>query len=111
MLSSKYSDAIFEKHYTSAPFWIETKLDGERMQMHMREGEFKWFSRNSTNYSEMYGTNSSNGALVPFIHKFFKKGVTACILDGEMIAYNTVLQRFEPFGTLKTAANGNYFLM
>jgi len=110
MLSSRYSDEIFEKHYTSNPFWVETKLDGERMQMHMSNGEFKWYSRNSTDYSETYGTNYSNGALVPFIHQSFKSGVTACILDGEMIAYNTVLQQFEPFGTLKTAANGKWDL-
>ena len=109
MLSSRYSDALFEKHYTSNPFWVETKLDGERIQMHMNNGQFKWYSRNSTDYSEMYGTNSTNGALAPFIHNSFKEGVTACILDGEMIAYNTVLQSFEPFGTLKSATRGNRF--
>jgi DNA ligase-4 len=26
-------------------FWIETKLDGERMQMHYKNGEYKWWSR------------------------------------------------------------------
>jgi len=29
------------------PFFIEVKYDGERMQLHKRDGEFKYFSRGS----------------------------------------------------------------
>ena len=36
-------------------FWIEEKLDGERMQMHMSEGVFKWWSRKAKDYTYLYG--------------------------------------------------------
>jgi ATP-dependent DNA ligase len=31
------------------PFFIEIKYDGERMQLHKRDGEFKFFSRRFVN--------------------------------------------------------------
>lgn len=40
---------------TANPFIIEEKLDGERMQLHMRggpNGEFFWCSRKGKDYSE-----------------------------------------------------------
>jgi DNA ligase-4 len=88
-----------------AGYWIETKIDGERMQMHMEKGNFKWWTRNSTDYSQMYGETCNEGSLVPYIHNCFKQGVKNCILDGEMVAYNTETKKFEPFGSLKTASN------
>lgn len=86
-------------------YWIETKIDGERMQMHMESGVFKWWTRNSTDYTHMYGRDTSEGSLTPFISGCFKAGVTSCILDGEMVAYNTETGQFEAFGSLKTASN------
>jgi len=29
------------------PFFVEVKYDGERMQLHKRDGEFRYFSRRS----------------------------------------------------------------
>ena len=87
-------------------FWIETKLDGERIQLHMDNGVFKWFSRNSHDYTYLYGSSKEEGSMSPFIYDKFKKGITSCILDGEMVVYNTLTKSFEPFGALKTAANG-----
>ncbi|KAF7730847.1 hypothetical protein EC973_001365 [Apophysomyces ossiformis] len=55
-------------------FYIEEKIDGERIQMHFEKSsrKFKWFS--------------------------------SLILDGEMIAYDPKLDVFLPFGSLKSAA-------
>ncbi|KAI8899979.1 hypothetical protein BC833DRAFT_583557 [Globomyces pollinis-pini] len=89
------------------PFWIETKLDGERMQMHLKDQVFEWWSRNATNYTHLYGGTADEGSLVPHILNAFKKGVTSIVLDGEMLVFNALTQSYEPFGTLKTAAKND----
>jgi DNA ligase-4 len=86
-------------------FWIETKLDGERIQMHYENGRFEWWSRNTKDYTSMYGGTWTAGSLVPRMTGCFSSVVKNCILDGEMLAYNTETKSFEPFGSLKTASN------
>lgn len=75
--------------YHSRPFWIETKIDGERIQMHMNKGIFTWWSRKFTDYSQSFGVSSNHGSLSQYIHGIFKAGVEKCILDGEMVAWDT----------------------
>jgi DNA ligase 4 len=86
-------------------FWIETKLDGERMQMHYQGGRFEWWSRNTKDYTSMYGGNWNEGSLVPKLEGVLTSQVQSCVLDGEMLAFNTESKSFEPFGSLKTASN------
>jgi len=31
------------------PFFVEIKFDGERMQLHKQDGEYKYYSRRSVN--------------------------------------------------------------
>lgn len=38
---------------------VETKLDGERIQCHMQDGVVKFFTRNSNNYTKIYGPKMS----------------------------------------------------
>ena len=100
-------------------FWIEEKLDGERMQMHMRtatkdrEGkasapwkEFKYWSRKAKDYTYLYGWGyeDKESALTRHLEYGFDDGVESIILDGEMITWDTETDRMVPFGTLKTAA-------
>ncbi|EKD20386.1 uncharacterized protein L3040_004326 [Drepanopeziza brunnea f. sp. 'multigermtubi'] len=92
-------------------FWIEEKLDGERMQMHMDTGpdgkrRFAWYSRKATDYTYLYGSShdDDNSALARFIDGAFKKKVRNIILDGEMITWNMDADKVVAFGTLKTAA-------
>ncbi|KAJ3173835.1 DNA ligase (ATP) [Geranomyces variabilis] len=89
-------------------FWIETKLDGERIEMHMRRSaagaNFEWYSRRATDYTAHYGDSNSEGALAPYIFGLFKPAVQSVILDGEMMAYNTETGIYEAFGSLKTAS-------
>lgn len=73
----------------SAQFWIEEKLDGERMQMHMTQGEFKWWSRKAKDYTYLYGAGEgiaiaeeaetgdlgSGGSLVRYLKDAFDPGV------------------------------------
>ena len=94
-------------------FWIEEKLDGERMQMHMVADEderggkrFKFWSRKAKDYTLLYGKGfyDTAGSLTQFIRNCFVDGVESIILDGEMITWDPVEKATVPFGSLKTAA-------
>ncbi|XP_053419432.1 DNA ligase 4 isoform X2 [Nycticebus coucang] len=83
-----------EKDMKHQSFYIETKLDGERIQMHKDGAVYEYFSRNGYNYTEQFGASPDKGSLSPFIHNAFKTDVQICILDGEMMAYNPNTQTF-----------------
>ncbi|KAF6376352.1 DNA ligase 4 [Rhinolophus ferrumequinum] len=83
-----------EKDMKNQSFYIETKLDGERMQMHKDGDVYEYFSRNGYKYTEQFGAFPQEGSLTPFIHKAFKTDIQVCILDGEMMAYNPNTQTF-----------------
>ncbi|OQV04258.1 hypothetical protein CLAIMM_09169 [Cladophialophora immunda] len=94
-------------------FWIEEKLDGERIQMHMVTDDtqpggrrFRFWSRKAKDYTYLYGDgfHDPNGALTPHIKDCFADGVENIILDGEMITWDPNEKALVPFGTLKTAA-------
>ncbi|CAO2611378.1 DNA ligase 4 [Lemmus lemmus] len=83
-----------EKDMKQQSFYIETKLDGERMQMHKDGAVYRYFSRNGYNYTDQFGASPHEGSLTPFIHGAFRTDVQECILDGEMMAYNPTTQTF-----------------
>ncbi|MCJ1388191.1 DNA ligase (ATP) [Xylographa bjoerkii] len=94
-------------------FWIEEKLDGERMQLHMVSDDeipggkrFKFWSRKAKDYTYLYGEGffDNNSALTRHIKDAFHNGVQNIILDGEMITWDPKQDAMVPFGTLKTAA-------
>ncbi|KAF1918419.1 DNA ligase 4 [Ampelomyces quisqualis] len=95
-------------------FWIEEKLDGERMQLHMMEDPespggklFGFWSRKAKDYAYLYGKHFQGddaGALTRFIKDAFGKNVRNIILDGEMITWDMDVDHIVGFGTLKTAA-------
>ncbi|KAF8469210.1 ATP dependent DNA ligase domain-containing protein [Kalaharituber pfeilii] len=84
-------------------FWIEEKLDGERMQIHMKDGEFKFWSRKAKDYTYLYGENFEEGSLTRYLKEAFDPGVRNIILDGEMITWDPDLDCIVAFGTLKSA--------
>ncbi|KAL2221804.1 putative DNA ligase [Thermoascus aurantiacus ATCC 26904] len=94
-------------------FWIEEKLDGERMQLHMAPDDtiqggrrFGFWSRKAKDYTYLYGNGlyDENGALTRHLKDAFADGVESIILDGEMITWDPEQDAPVPFGTLKTAA-------
>ncbi|RDW62969.1 DNA ligase (ATP) DNL4 [Aspergillus mulundensis] len=94
-------------------FWIEEKLDGERMQLHMISDpsapggrRFRFWSRKAKDYTYLYGNGiyDEAGSLTRHLKDAFADGVDNLILDGEMITWNAEQDAPEPFGTLKTAA-------
>lgn len=96
----------------SGPFYIEPKLDGERCQLHYNKqsGVFRYFSRQGTEYTYLYGRNGYEGSLSPKIaaEDPFAPGVDSIVLDGEMVVYDPLIDKFLPFGTLKSSAEARY---
>ncbi len=94
-------------------FWIEEKLDGERMQLHMTADpsfpggkRFNFWSRKAKDYTYLYGDSfeDDNSALTRHLKSAFRDGVENIILDGEMITWDPEQDAPVPFGTLKSAA-------
>ena len=94
-------------------FWIEEKLDGERMQLHMISDDevpggkrFRFWSRKAKDYTYLYGNGlrDGNSALTRHLKEAFDEGVENIVLDGEMITWDLEQDAMVPFGTLKTAA-------
>lgn len=93
MLSQKFAkdmNGILERF----ELYQEVKMDGERFQLHMDNGEYKYFSRNAHDFSPTF-----NNLISPLIK--FKVVVHSVILDGEMILWNKVLKRFVTKGEHK----------
>ncbi|TAQ90236.1 hypothetical protein B7494_g1438 [Chlorociboria aeruginascens] len=94
-------------------FWIEEKLDGERIQMHMVLDDtvpggrrFAWWSRKGKDYTYLYGNSfeDNESALTRHIKDAFQPSLRNIILDGEMITWDPETNLIVAFGTLKTAA-------
>jgi len=97
MLAEKTQElAKIPKNFKNRPFWIETKLDGERLVLHMLDGVMQSFSRSC---------NSNTSLYAPLLEKLkpFIKAKT-CILDGEVLAWNTETERWMTFGNNVTVA-------
>lgn len=95
MLSEECDVTKVEVYFKRTPFlYIETKLDGERFQMHMENGVFKYFSRNSRDYTSNFGSNPSEGMLTPKLAKQINSDIKSIILDGEMMCWNPKTKHF-----------------
>lgn len=95
-------------------FYIEEKVDGERMQLHMDQDEdtpggyrFVFYSRKGKDYTYLYGSSfeDETSSLTRYLKNAFDDNIINCILDGEMIAWDPAMNKTLAFGTLKTAAH------
>lgn len=87
-------------------FYIEEKYDGERLQLHMRDGEFKYFSRSGIETTKRYGSSySQKGTFTSFIKGFLNDNVRSVILDGEILSWNEIEGKVEGFNKIKSAIN------
>lgn len=85
-------------------FYIEEKMDGDRMLLHKDGDSFKFFSRKLKDYSFLYGESFQLGSLTKYLRHAFAGNVKSVILDGEMVAYDYERKAILPFGTLKSLA-------
>ncbi|TKY72770.1 DNA ligase 4 [Spatholobus suberectus] len=70
---------------------VECKFDGDRIQIHKNGTEIHFFSRNFIDHSEY-----THAMLEIIIQNVL---VDRCILDGEMLVWDTSLKRFAEFGS------------
>jgi DNA ligase 4 len=61
-------------------FFIEEKLDGERVQLHKRGNEYFYCSRKGKDYTYLYGKHVGTGSLTPHIAKAFDERVDEYVL-------------------------------
>ncbi|XP_053273000.1 DNA ligase 4 [Pleuronectes platessa] len=99
MLAAMANIRNVEKQMGNSPFYIQTKLDGERIQLHKDGDVYKYFTRNAFEYTQQFGGSPLEGSLTPHIHNVFKSHVVNCILDGEMMAYNPTTETFMQKGS------------
>ncbi|CAG8671169.1 4210_t:CDS:2, partial [Paraglomus occultum] len=104
MLAKRLDIHEIPKALGGKTFWMEEKLDGERIQLHKAGDKFAYYSRRAIDYTHLYGESKDEGSLTPYIYNLFNY-TDSCILDGEMLAYNPIYDAFMQFGTLKTAAS------
>lgn len=91
-------------HKLNDDFLIEEKMDGERVQVHYMEfgARIKFLSRRGVDYTYLYGENINGGTIAQFLK--FDRNVKECVLDCEMITYDTDRNVVLPFGLVKTSA-------
>lgn len=87
MLAQKLTSDINKHFLSNNEMYAETKMDGERFQLHYEEGIYKYYSRKSHDYSEGF-----NKLITPLIK--FKTVVHSLVLDGEMLIWNKKKCRF-----------------
>lgn len=94
----------YESQEIGGKFLIEEKIDGDRMLMHMVDGNFKWQTRRRRDYTLVYGENVHIGSLTKHLTNALHPNVKSIVLDGEMVAWSKDRQLILPFGTLRSAA-------
>ena len=83
--------------FNDGDFVIETKYDGERIQLHFDENDIKVYSRNCHDVTNIYGA---------FFSSFIRQSIGACagILDGELAVVDKSTLKPVEFGKNKNIA-------
>ncbi|XP_028982209.1 DNA ligase 4 [Diachasma alloeum] len=82
-------------------FIIQTKFDGERSQVHVRDGRFKYFTRHGLEITKnpSYGeTRGARGFLTNKISSLLNPHCRSIILDGEMMGFHKEKKEFSTKG-------------
>jgi DNA ligase-4 len=91
------------------PFVAEFKLDGERLMLHLerpvdgRPGRRVWWTRRCTDFTDHY----EGAAMAALFQSALKPSVHSLIVDGEMLVWDTLTERFLPFGSNRTMNVGH----
>lgn len=97
----------------SSVYYIETKYDGERVQMHKDGDEYRYFSRNGHDYTLSFGKTPYDGSLTPHIAHCWPDDIETVILDGEMVGYdsltNTIGSKADSFDVKSASGDGDLY--
>ncbi|EDV38307.1 uncharacterized protein Dana_GF21760 [Drosophila ananassae] len=78
--------------------YMETKMDGERFQLHIDNGRFMYISRNGVDYTRNFGASYDTGTLTPKLRGLLPLSLQSIILDGEMMVWDTIQKRYREKG-------------
>ncbi|XP_034933683.1 DNA ligase 4-like isoform X1 [Chelonus insularis] len=71
---------------------IQTKFDGERSQLHMKNGEYKYFTRHGLDITDNSGFGASKSSMNSFLTKAIADLINpqcqSIILDGELVGWH-----------------------
>ncbi|XP_055635949.1 DNA ligase 4 [Toxorhynchites rutilus septentrionalis] len=90
MLCQRVDLKLVDSMLKKDEYWLETKMDGERFQLHKEGQVFKYFSRNSFEYSHVFGENAnhSGSTLTPYLADLLSTTIQSVVLDGEMMVFD-----------------------
>ena len=80
-------------------FWCENKFDGWRLQLHKNGNDIRLYSRTGKGYSDSFRS------LIDTILRDGLLNVDQCIVDGEILSWDTVHQTYGLCSSLMTVAN------
>ena len=86
-------------------FYVETKYDGERVQVHKMGDKYMYFSRklvpfiavahfSGNDNTGIFGGDAQSGTLTKHIHPLLDSSITSCILDGELVGWNAQTETY-----------------
>ncbi|CAD5123713.1 DgyrCDS12032 [Dimorphilus gyrociliatus] len=94
-------------------YYIETKYDGERIQLHKDGDEYRYFSRNGHDYTLSFGKTPYDGSLTPYISHCWPDDIETVILDGEMVGYDsttkTIGSKADSFDVKSASGEGDLY--
>lgn len=74
---------------TENDYYLETKMDGERFHVHIKDKEFQYFSRScNDDFTEKFGKNDFSGLFSPTFYRLLNERVKNAIFDGEMMVWH-----------------------
>ncbi len=97
MLAGKRKADEIRSVFAGSEILTETKFDGERIQCHFNADDLKFFSRNSNDYTHIYGPK-----LAQTVRDCLS--APAGILDGEIVVLEKKTWTTVQFGMNKTVA-------
>jgi len=99
MLADRAVIEKVESQMSHKQFYVETKYDGERSQIHKKGNKYMYFSRNCFDFTTNFGADPRSGIFTPYVHGQFLPHIDEIILDGEMVVwsqkYNTIISKGE----------------
>nr|XP_033321134.1 DNA ligase 4 isoform X2 [Megalopta genalis] len=71
-------------------YFVQYKYDGERSQMHMKDGRYKYFTRQGFEITNKpgYGETSSSGFMSSVFSRLLNSQCKSIILDGELMGWH-----------------------
>lgn len=89
MLCERGKIADINEILSEDDYFMETKMDGERIHIHISGNKYHYFSRSCNDDStKVFGGDSTSGIFSPNLHRLLRGKFESAIFDGEMMVWN-----------------------